>query len=68
MQRRNIRGGVMYFGWGCGAGGCRRLIGLILLGAGALMVICCTPFWLWCSFIGVGLIIIGCFLLKSCYH
>jgi hypothetical protein len=57
----------MFWGWGGGFGfgfGFRRTIGCIALVVGILLMLCSTPFVLWCSFIGLGLIILGVTLIR----
>lgn len=53
--------------WGCGFG-FKKIISIILIGAGVIIMLCCTPIWLWCSFIGLGMIVLGVVLLRKGYY
>jgi len=54
--------------WGFGGFGGKRTIGCVILIVGIVIMICSTPLYLWCSFIGLALIIIGICLLRRGYY
>lgn len=41
-----------------------QILGIVLIAAGALLLIFCIPGWAWLSLIGIALIGIGIFLLQ----
>jgi hypothetical protein len=53
-----MKGGIAMRGR-CGGRGIKNALGILLIAAGVIVLLCFIPFWCWIALLGGGLLIVG---------